>query len=49
MEGLKQVDQKNCTVSSRFWGHYIDLIGEKVLPYQWKLLNDEVPNAERSG
>ena len=49
MERLKQVDQKNCTVSSRFWGHYIDLIGEKVLPYQWKLLNDEVPNAERSG
>ena len=33
MERLKQVDQKNCTVSSRFWGHYIDLIGEKVLPY----------------
>ncbi|WP_078394383.1 glycoside hydrolase family 127 protein [Shouchella patagoniensis] len=28
-----------------FWGRYIDLIKEKVLPYQWAALHDEVEGA----
>ena len=49
MSTLNPVSQHDCRVTSSFWNHYIDLIGKKVLPYQWKLLNDEVPDAEPSG
>ncbi len=49
MAKLRSIAQKDCKVRSPFWDHYIQLIGKKVLPYQWKLLNDEIPDAEPSG
>lgn len=36
-------------INDAFWGYYIDLIREVVVPYQWEALNDRVENAERSG
>ena len=35
-------------ISDSFWGRYMDLIREKVLPYQWEALNDRIPDAEPS-
>ncbi len=31
-----------------FWGKRIHRVGEVILPYQWKALNDEVPRAPKS-
>ncbi|MBP1904806.1 DUF1680 family protein [Paenibacillus turicensis] len=36
-------------IKDAFWGYYINLIREVVVPYQWEALNDRVENAERSG
>ena len=31
-----------------FWHTYKVLVQEKVLPYQWKVMNDEIPGAPKS-
>lgn len=32
---------KNVKVTSKFWNRYRKLIVKEVLPYQWKVMNDE--------
>ena len=39
-------DQINLT--DAFWGEKRTLIREKVLPYQWRALNDQIPDADPS-
>ena len=29
-------------LTDRFWKKYTDLVREVVLPYQWKILNDQI-------
>ena len=36
------------TLRDAFWDRYTRLVRDKVLPYQWEVLNDRVPGAERS-
>lgn len=36
------------TVSDSFLGRYVSLINDVVIPYQEKVLNDEIPDAEKS-
>ena len=45
---LKQLPLKNVIIDDVFWGRYIRLVREKVIPYQWEVLNDRVPDAARS-
>ncbi len=35
-------------IDGGFWRHYQDLVRSKVVPYQWKALNDEIPGAPES-
>ncbi|WPX08461.1 glycoside hydrolase family 127 protein [Anaerocellum danielii] len=39
---LKSPEIKNVTIKDPFWGRYIDLVRDVVVPYQWKILNDLV-------
>ena len=40
--------QTETTISSGFWQKYQRLVNEKVLPYQWRALNDEIEGAPKS-
>ncbi len=42
------VPLKNVKITDAFWSRYIQLVREVVLPYQWDVLNDRVPDAEPS-
>lgn len=35
-------------IRDEFWSHYIELVREVVIPYQWEALNDRIPGAEPS-
>lgn len=39
---------KDVTVQDAFWDRYVRLVHDKVIPYQWEVLNDRVPGAEKS-
>ncbi|WP_349674612.1 beta-L-arabinofuranosidase domain-containing protein [Lacrimispora sp.] len=39
---------KHVTIQDTFWGKYIDLVDEVILPFQWDLINDRVEGAEKS-
>lgn len=40
---------RNIHITDPLFGRYADIIAEKLLPYQWDVLNDRVPGAEKSG
>lgn len=40
-------DQK-VTVEDAFWSNYKQLVAEQVIPYQWKALNDQLPDTAPS-
>ena len=42
------IELKNIHIRDGYWDRYIRLIPEKVLPYQWQILNDNVPDAPAS-
>lgn len=50
MEGnkLTSVDLKHIEIQDSFWGKYINLVDEVILPFQWELINDRVEGAEKS-
>lgn len=35
-------------VTDPFWRNYIELVKKEVIPYQWKVLNDQIPGTEPS-
>jgi len=39
---------ENVCIKDNFWGRYQELIRKEVIPYQWKALNDQIPDAEPS-
>ena len=40
---------RDIRITDPLFGRYVDIISEKLLPYQWDILNDRVPGAEPSG
>ncbi len=44
----KAYDIKEVTVNDRFWSYEQELVRNKVIPYQWEILNDRVPEATPS-
>lgn len=40
---------RNIKIYDPLFGHYTDMISEKLLPYQWDVLNDRLPDVEKSG
>ena len=35
-------------INDPFWSHYIELVRNVVVPYQWEALNDRIEGAEPS-
>ncbi len=42
------VPLKNVTIEGGFWGPRVRLASEVIVPYQWKVMNDRIPGAEKS-
>lgn len=45
---LESLPLGNIRIRDRFWDRYTGLVTEKILPYQWDILNDRVEGAEPS-
>ncbi|WP_235988945.1 glycoside hydrolase family 127 protein [Aquibacillus kalidii] len=43
MKGIEKVK-----VVDKFWRSYMDVVRDEVIPYQWKALNDQLPDTEPS-
>lgn len=48
MEHYRLLEKKECKMEDSFWGRYLGLVKESVIPYQWDILNDRVPDSEPS-
>lgn len=42
---LKQLQLKNIQITDRLFGEYVKRVGEKIIPHQWKILNDQLEGA----
>ena len=40
---------RKVNVTDRFWNLYVELVPSKMIPYQWRVLNDVEAGAEKSG
>ena len=38
----------NITITDALFASYIDKVAQKLLPYQWEVLNDRIPGVESS-
>ena len=45
---LTSADLKDIVIQDSFWGRYINLVDQVILPFQWDLINDRVEGAEKS-
>ena len=45
---IKPADIKKVKVSDEFWSRKQELVRKEVIPYQWEILNDRIPEAEAS-
>ncbi|WP_235848455.1 glycoside hydrolase family 127 protein [Litchfieldia alkalitelluris] len=45
---INQNSLKNVRITDNFWSQWINTISKKTIPYQWKALNDEIPEAPPS-
>ena len=45
---LKNAPLRDITVSDPVWDLYTGLVDKVILPFQWELINDRVPGAEKS-
>ena len=48
MSEIKPIGLKQAKLNDAFWTPYQELVKQVVLPYQEKILNDEIPGAEKS-
>ena len=47
-ERLHPLPLKTIEINDSYWNKYIKLISDVVIPYQWDILNDKVPDAAPS-
>ncbi|MFA5675059.1 MAG: beta-L-arabinofuranosidase domain-containing protein [Christensenellales bacterium] len=45
---LRLPDLNRITIKDDFWSHYTDMVARVIVPYQWDILNDKVPEAKVS-
>ncbi len=48
MKHLSSLPLRDIKINDNFWNRYTKLIPEVILPYQWNILNDRVPDAPAS-
>ena len=47
-KALHSLPLKNIRIDDSYWNRYIRLVPEKIIPYQWEVLNDRVADAAPS-
>ena len=47
-KGYRTISNKDIVITDSLFGHYVDMIADTVLPYQWNILNDRVEGTPRS-
>lgn len=45
---MKEAVKNRINITDKFWGRYLDIVSEQVIPYQWDALNDRLPNTSPS-
>ena len=45
---IKAADIKKVKINDEFWSRKQELVRNEVIPYQWEILNDRIPEAEAS-
>lgn len=45
---LQTISPEKIRVQDRFWNKYIPLVTKEIIPYQWKALNDQIRDAQKS-
>lgn len=48
MKTLRRSSVKDTAIKGGFWNHLEKIVREEMLPFQWKALNDEIPDAAPS-
>jgi DUF1680 family protein len=48
MEKLRAPELKQVRIRDDFWSERVSLVHDTIIPYQWKCMNDQVPDAEPS-
>lgn len=48
MERLRSLKLDQIKIEDSFWTYYRSIVKEKMLPYQWEILNDRIENAPKS-
>ena len=43
---LKQLDLKKIRITDSLFGEYVNKVSEKIIPHQWKILNDQLEDSE---
>lgn len=44
---LKTVPLNKIKISDQFWNRYIHLVKDVLIPYQWDILNDRLPDVRQ--
>ncbi len=47
-KGYRSIKDKNVTITDPLFAHYVDMIADTVLPYQWDVLNDRIDGAKKT-
>lgn len=48
MEKLTLVELNRTKIRDSYWDRYIDLVKSTIIPYQWNILNDNIPDVQTS-
>lgn len=48
MNKLRLIPLKQSKINDPYWNRYINLVRSDIIPYQWRILNDEVEDVETS-
>ena len=46
--GLNTVQLSKINITDAFWKRYTDLVEDVIIPYQWDIMNDNIPGVESS-
>lgn len=47
-KSVNPINLSNIAIDDKFWGGYMELVRNHVIPYQWEALNDRIEGAEKS-
>nr|WP_285846726.1 beta-L-arabinofuranosidase domain-containing protein [Niallia sp. MER TA 168] len=48
MKKVEEIATNKVKINDRFWGRYLEVVRNHVIPYQWDALNDRLPDTSPS-